>query len=221
MSYIKIQLPPIEVQEEIVRELEQYLKIINGAKQVVDNYKPVIDIDPNWEMKELSDVYFENLDSKRKPVTKSVRTNGEYPYYGALGIVDYVEEYIFNEPLLLISEDGANLITRNTPIAFSVDGTTWVNNHAHILKFNSLITQKYIENYINQIDISKFVTGSAQPKLNQQNLNLIPIPIPPLEIQQSIVERIESERQIIEGNKKLIEIYSKKIQDRINKIWGE
>jgi type I restriction enzyme M protein len=217
----KIPLPPIEDQEEIVRELEKYQKMIDGAKQVVDNYKPIMDIDPIWEMKKLSDVYFDNLDSKRKPVTKSVRTNGEYPYYGASGIVDYVEEYIFNEPLLLISEDGANLITRNTPIAFSVEGKIWVNNHAHILKFNSLITQKYIENYINQIDISKFVTGSAQPKLNQQNLNLIPIPIPPIEIQQSIVERIESERQIIEGNKKLIEIYSQKIQDRINKIWGE
>jgi type I restriction enzyme M protein len=216
-----IPLPPIEVQQEIVRELEQYQKIIDGAKQVVDNYNPVIDINPSWEIKELGDVYLENLDSKRKPVTKSVRTNGEYPYYGASGIVDYVEEYIFNEPLLLISEDGANLITRNTPIAFSVDGKIWVNNHAHILKFNTPITQKYIENYINQIDISKFVTGSAQPKLNQQNLNLIPIPVPSMEIQQSIVERIESERQIIEGNKKLIEIYTQKIQDRINKIWGE
>jgi type I restriction enzyme M protein len=218
---IEIPLPPIKDQEEIVRELEQYQKIVDGAKQVVDNYNPVIDIDPSWEIMELGDVYLENLDSKRKPVTKSVRTNGEYPYYGASGIVDYVEEYIFNEPLLLISEDGANLITRNTPIAFSVDGKIWVNNHAHILKFNSLITQKYIENYINQIDITKFVTGSAQPKLNQQNLNLIPIPIPPIEIQQSIVERIEGERQIIEGNKKLIEIYTQKIQDRINKIWGE
>ena len=218
---IEIPLPPIKVQEEIVHELEQYQKIIDGAKQVLDNYKPIIDIDPSWEMKELGDVYLENLDSKRKPVTKSVRTNGEYPYYGASGIVDYVEEYIFNEPLLLISEDGANLITRNTPIAFSVDGKIWVNNHAHILKFNTPITQKFIENYINQIDISKFVTGSAQPKLNQQNLNLIPIPVPSLEIQQSIVERIESERQIVEGNKKLIEIYTQKIQDRINKIWGE
>jgi type I restriction enzyme M protein len=220
LKEIEIPLPPIEDQEEIVRELEQYQKIIDGAKQVVDNYKPVIDIDPNWEIKELGDVYLENLDSKRKPVTKSERTNGEYPYYGASGIVDYVEEYIFDEPLLLISEDGANLITRNTPIAFSVDGKIWVNNHAHILKFNTPITQKFIENYINQIDISKFVTGSAQPKLNQQNLNIIPIPVPPIEIQQSIVERIDSERQIIEGNKKLIEIYSQKIQDRINKIWG-
>jgi len=172
-------------------------------------------------MKELVEVYDENLDSKRKPVTKSGRTNGDYPYYGASGIVDYVEEFIFDEPLLLISEDGANLITRNTPIAFSVEGKIWVNNHAHILKFNNFITQKFIENYINQIDISNFVTGSAQPKLNQQNLNLIPIPLPQIEIQQSIVERIESERQIIEGNKKLIEIYTQKIQDRINKIWGE
>lgn len=218
---VEIPLPPLEVQEEIVRELELYQKIIDGAKQVVDNYKPVIDIDPSWEMKELGEVYDQNLDSKRKPVTKSVRTNGEYPYYGASGIVDYVEEYIFNEPLLLVSEDGANLITRNTPIAFSVEGKIWVNNHAHILKFNNFKTQKFVENYINQIDISNFVTGSAQPKLNQQNLNLIPIPLPSIEIQQSIVERIESERQIIEGNKKLIEIYTQKIQDRINKVWGE
>jgi len=186
----------------------------------VDNYKPVIDIDPSWEMKELGEVYSENLDSKRKPVTKSVRANGEYPYYGASGIVDYVEDFIFNEPLLLVSEDGANLITRNTPIAFSVDGKIWVNNHAHILKFINQVTQKYVENYINQIDISNFVTGSAQPKLNQKKLNLIPIPMPPIDIQQSIVERIEGEKQIIEGNKKLIEIYTQKIQDRINKIWG-
>lgn len=217
---IEIPLPTIEVQEEIVKELEQYQKIIDGANQVVDNYKPVIDIDPSWEMKELGEVYNENLDNKRKPVTKSVRTNGIYPYYGASGIVDYVEDFIFNEPLLLISEDGANLITRNTPIAFSVDGKIWVNNHAHILKFDNYTTQKYIEGYINQIDISNFVTGSAQPKLNQQNMNIIPIPLPPIEIQQSIVKRIESERQIIEGNKKLIEIYTQKIQDRINKIWG-
>ena len=217
---IEIPLPTIEVQEEIVKELEQYQKIIDGANQVVDNYKPVIDIDPSWEMKELGEVYNENLDNKRKPVTKSVRTNGIYPYYGASGIVDYVEDFIFNEPLLLISEDGANLITRNTPIAFSVDGKIWVNNHAHILKFDNYTTQKYIEGYINQIDISNFVTGSAQPKLNQQNMNIIPIPLPPIEIQQSIIKRIESERQIIEGNKKLIEIYTQKIQDRINKIWG-
>lgn len=218
---LEIPLPPIEVQEEIVRELEQYQKIIDGAKQVVDNYKPIIDIDPSWEMRELGDVYNENLDNKRKPVTKSVRTNGIYPYYGASGIVDYVEDFIFNEPLLLISEDGANLVTRNTPIAFSVDGKIWVNNHAHILKFDNYTTQKYVEVYINQINISNFVTGSAQPKLNQQNMNIIPIPLPPIEIQQSVVERIESERQIVEGNKKLIEIYTQKIQDKINKIWGD
>ena len=217
----EIPLPPIEVQEEIVRELEHYQKIIDGAKQVVDNYKPIIEIDPSWEMRELGEVYNENLDNKRKPVTKSVRTNGIYPYYGASGIVDYVEDFIFNEPLLLISEDGANLITRNTPIAFSVDGKIWVNNHAHILKFDNYTTQKYVEGYINQIDISNFVTGSAQPKLNQQNMNIIPIPLPPIQIQESIVEQIESERHIVEGNKKLIEIYTQKIQDRINKIWGD
>jgi type I restriction enzyme M protein len=216
-----IPLPPLEIQKEIVEELEQYQKVIDGAKQVVDNYKPHIDIDESWEKIELGDIYKENLDNKRKPISKNKRISGDYPYYGASGIVDFVNDYIFDEPLLLISEDGANLISRNTPISFSVDGKIWVNNHAHILKFTNHTTQKFIENYINQIDVSKYVTGSAQPKLNQHNLNKILVSLPPKELQKSIVEKLQEERKIVEGNKKLIEIYTQKIEDRINKIWGE
>lgn len=217
---LKIPLPPLSVQEEIVAEIESYQKIIDGAKLVVDNYKPRIEIDNNWEMVELKELY-KNLDGKRKPVTKSERADGIYPYYGASGIVDYVEGYIFDEKLLLISEDGANLLARSTPIAFSVEGKIWVNNHAHVLKFDSYDLQKYVEFYINSIDISQYVTGSAQPKLNQQSLNRMRIPLPLPETQQKIVSQIENEQKLVNANKELIAIYEQKIKDRIAKVWGE
>jgi type I restriction enzyme S subunit len=81
----------------------------------------------------------ENLDSMRKPIASGLREPGNIPYYGASGVVDYVKDYIFEEDLLLVSEDGANLLARKTPIAFSISGKSWVNNHAHVLKFNTYV----------------------------------------------------------------------------------
>ena len=169
-----------------------------------------------YEKVELGSIYI-NLDGKRKPITKSDRTAGIYPYYGASGIVDYVEDFIFDEDLLLVSEDGANLLARSTPIAFSVRGKIWVNNHAHVLKFEDKATQKYVEYFLNSIDISKYVTGAAQPKLNQQSLNSIEIPLPPLEIQQQIVTEIEGYQKIIDGAKQVVNNYKPTIS--INPDW--
>jgi type I restriction enzyme M protein len=216
---IQIPLPPLVIQEQIVAEIDGYQKIIDGAKMVVENYKPTITINPEWEMVELGGLY-KNLDGKRKPVTKSDRKEGIYPYYGASGIVDYVEDFIFDEELLLVSEDGANLLARSTPIAFSVRGKIWVNNHAHVLKFENIYTQKYIELYLNSIDISKYVTGAAQPKLNQQSLNRISIPFPSIDEQTKIVERIEKEQALVNANKQLIALFEQKIKDKINEVWG-
>ncbi|SJZ96215.1 N-6 DNA methylase [Anaerorhabdus furcosa] len=220
VKQIKIPLPPLSIQQEIVTEIESYQKIIDGARQVVDNYRLTIKVDPSWEIIKLGDIC-ENLDSKRIPITSSERNQGEYPYYGASGIVDYVDGYIFDEDLLLLSEDGANLITRVTPIAFSITGKVWVNNHAHVLKFQEKDTQKYIEFYINQMDISNYVTGAAQPKLSQGNLTRISIPLPPLETQQQIVAQITEEMAIVEQNKRLIEIFEQKIEDKMKEVWGE
>jgi type I restriction enzyme S subunit len=128
-----------------------------------------------------------NLDSKRRPVTKSAREAGSIPYYGASGIVDYVSDYIFDGDYLLVSEDGANLLARSTPIAFSISGKTWVNNHAHVLQFNTYAERRFIEIYLNSIDLTPYVSGAAQPKLNQANLNGIPVPVPPLEEQERTV----------------------------------
>ncbi len=129
----------------------------------------------------------ENLDSKRVPITKNKRSSGPYPYYGASGVVDHVGDYLFDEDLLLVSEDGANLLARTYPIAFSVSGKVWVNNHAHVLKFADMESQRFIEFYINSIPLDSFVSGMAQPKLNQRSLNSIPVPAPPLPQQRRII----------------------------------
>jgi restriction endonuclease S subunit len=174
---LQIPLPPLEVQKEIVAEIEGHQKVIDGARAVLDNYRPHIPIHPDWPKRQLGSIA-ENLDSRRVPITKGDRKEGLFPYYGASGIVDHVADYIFDEDILLISEDGANLLARSTPIAFSVSGKCWVNNHAHVLKFDNPATQKFVEVYLNSIPIEEFVTGAAQPKLNQQALNSIPTPIP-------------------------------------------
>jgi restriction endonuclease S subunit len=215
----EIPLPPISIQEEIVAEIEGYQKIIDGAKAIVTHYKPKIAIDPDWELVELGGLA-KNLDGKRVPITKADRDEGKYPYYGASGIVDYVADFIFDEDLLLISEDGANLIARVTPIAFSVSGKVWVNNHAHVLRFEEMATQKFVEYYLNSISLEPYITGSAQPKLNQKSLNSITIPLPDIETQRQIVAQIEKEQALVNANKQLIEIFEQKIKDRIAKVWG-
>ena len=149
------------------------------------------------EIKYLPDLS-ENLDSYRKPITAKDRIEGEIPYYGASGIVDYVKDYIFDEELLLVSEDGANLVMRSTPIAFSISGKTWVNNHAHVLRFKDRKLQAFVEYYLNSIDLSPYISGTAQPKLNQQMLNTIPIPVPSdgmIENTVAVLDRIVSIRK--------------------------
>lgn len=123
----------------------------------------------------------QNLDYKREPITSSERVKGKYPYYGASGIVDWVDNFIFDDDLLLVSEDGENLSARVTPIAFSIKGKTWVNNHAHVLKFNDLYMQNYVEYFFNQLDLTSKITGTAQPKFNQKALNETMLPIPSIE----------------------------------------
>ena len=207
---VQFPLPPLDVQKEIVAEIEGYQKVINGARAVLDNYRPHIPIHPEWPKRRI-DSLAENLDSRRIPITKGDRKEGPIPYYGASGIVDYVSDFIFDEDILLISEDGANLLARVTPIAFSVSGKCWVNNHAHVLKFDNHATQKFVEVYLNSISINEFVTGAAQPKLNQQALNSIPIPIPAdISVQQAIVAEIEAEQALVAASHDLIVRFEKR-----------
>lgn len=132
---------------------------------------------------ELCDV----LDYRRKPITKRDREAGEYPYYGATGILDYVAGYLFDEPLVLVGEDGAKWASgENT--AFGVAGKIWVNNHAHVLRpHRNVLLDNWLIYHINHLDLTEFVSGLTVPKLNQGRLREIPIPVPPLAEQQRIV----------------------------------
>lgn len=215
---ISIPIPPIKEQEEIVERLDKGFELIDSlketAKKNLDNAKELFqsvlreELSPKegWETKTFPQIS-ENLDSKRIPITKNVRTDGNIPYYGASGIVDYVSDFIFDDKLLLVSEDGANLLARTYPIAFSIEGKTWVNNHAHVLKFNNLTTHKFVELYLNHINLEDFISGMAQPKLNQTMLNKIPIPFPPIKEQEDIVNRLDRIKgycEELEGNYKRV-----------------
>ena len=202
LKKIRIPIPPQEIQEKIVQILDKFTdyvteltsELTSRKKQYsyyLDKLLSFEDEVYQVEWKTLGEVA-ENLDNMRKPVAKGGRSLGIYPYYGASGIVDYVDSFIFDGDYLLISEDGANLVVRKTPIAFSISGKTWVNNHAHVLKFDNIINQKFVNYYLNYLDLSPYITGAAQPKLNQQNLNNIKIPYPSLEIQSRIVQVLDN-----------------------------
>lgn len=193
---------PKKKQREIADTLDKVVEIINFRKQQLSKVDELVKSrfielfgDPvsnsmKWKMRRF-DSLCENLDSRRKPITASEREAGIYPYYGASGIVDYVAGYLFDEDILLISEDGANLLMRSTPIAFSVSGKVWVNNHAHVVRFEKMSMQKYIEVFFSLIDISDHITGSAQPKLNQAKLNAMMFPVPSMERLDVFLQFIE------------------------------
>ena len=152
-----------------------------------------------WIYKKLGEVC-EVLDSLRKPVTKKDRVTGIYPYYGASGVQDYVDSYIFDGRFLLVGEDGAKW-GASDKTAFIIEGKSWVNNHAHILKVSEEVNDRLIEYYLTFKDLSEYITGTIVPKLTQANLIKIPIPVPPLPEQERIVSELDLLSSIIEKKK--------------------
>lgn len=198
----EIPLPDINEQHEIATKLDKIDAIIAERQQQLELIDQAVksrfielfgdpETNPKGWTRQRLDQICENLDSRRVPITSTDRKAGNYPYYGASGIVDYVKDYIFDEDILLISEDGANLVMRSTPIAFSVSGKVWVNNHAHVVRFESKATQKYIEICFALTDISGSITGTAQPKLNQAKLNAMMFCVPPIELQEQFATFVE------------------------------
>ena len=163
-----------------------------------------------WNTKSFSSVT-ENHDSKRIPLSKEERANLErkYDYYGASGVIDQVDRYIFDGKYLLIGEDGANLVTRSKPIAFIAEGQYWVNNRAHILTTSQDMVMEFLCYYINSISLLPYVTGSAQPKMTQAKMNTIPVPVPSIEEQIEIVQvlnnLIEKQEQASDAANQVIE----------------
>lgn len=210
-------LPPLSEQQRIVERIEELFAKLDEAKERLQEVADSFAVrkaailhkaftgeltkqwrrengvrDESWEEKKLSEIT-ENQDSKRIPLSKSQRDNMNriYDYYGASGIIDKVDDYIFEGKKLLIGEDGANLVTRSKDIAFIADGKYWVNNHAHILDVKDTVLLMYLCNYINNMDLIPYVTGSAQPKLTQAKMNNIKIFLPTLPEQHEIVRLID------------------------------
>lgn len=169
-----------------------------------------------WLLGEVLD----NYDYLRKPLSSMQRASfkGIYPYYGAQGIIDYVADYKCDGEYLLIAEDGENLSSRNAPIAQIAKGKYWVNNHAHIVKNNSHSDLHYICYLLNNLDIAGYVTGSAQPKLSQGNLNKIKIVLPTLPTQQKIASILSAYDRLIENNTRRIRLLEQ-MAENIYKEW--
>jgi len=151
------------------------------------------DVPEGWEVKALRHVLL-NQDYRRIPIAAVDRSDMEkvYPYYGASGIIDYVDNFIFDETLILVAEDGANLLSRSTPLAFLADGKYWVNNHAHILKLQQGDI-RYWASVLQNYDYTPLVTGAAQPKLTADHLGGILLPAPPLSEQTAIATYLDRE----------------------------
>lgn len=214
----------LAIQSEIVRILDKFTALtaeitaeITARKKQYNYYRDQLLSFDEGEVEWLPlSVLAKNLDAKRKPITSGLRVAGSIPYYGASGIVDYVKDYIFDGDFLLVSEDGANLLARNTPIAFSISGQTWVNNHAHVLKFDTYAERRYVEYYLNSIDLTTYISGAAQPKLNKKNLESIRIPNPSPEEKERIVSILDKfdalTNSITEGLPREIELRQKQYE---------
>ncbi len=149
---------------------------------------------PNgWEWVKFGEISF-NRDAERVPLSSDVRLGmqGNYDYYGASGVIDKVDSFIFDKTLLLIGEDGANLVNRSTPIAFLAHGKYWVNNHAHVIDGIDLRFLKYLEIFINSISLLPYITGTAQPKMNQAKMNEIKVSLPPENEMPRIVAKVDA-----------------------------
>ena len=213
----QIPLPPVVEQERIVEKLDALFRRIDDASnrlnQILTHSQALFAsaLDETFSpltgtslTKPFGEVVV-NHDGKRIPIKASERktTKGDYPYYGATGIIDYVDDYIFDGERLLISEDGANLVARKYPIAFIAAGKYWVNNHAHIVDAKPELTSNhYLETYFAWVNLDPYITGAAQPKLSQKKLNTIPVPLPPLKEQRRIVEHLDGLNERIQGLEK-------------------
>ena len=183
--------------ERIRAEKERLIKegkIKTGKKSAKTSDKPhyPFELPKGWCFTNIGELLI-NRDGERKPVSSAIRSkqsNKIYDYYGAAGVIDKIDDYLFDEKLLLIGEDGANLLSKSKNNAFFAEGKYWVNNHAHVLDATDKNLLEYVAIVINAIKLDDYITGSAQPKLSQDNLNKIPIVLPPLSEQKRIMEAI-------------------------------
>ncbi len=204
---LKVPVPPLPEQQKIAKILSTWDKAISTTERLIENStqqkkalmqqlltgkKRLLDesrkrFESEWEVAPLKDcVTF--LNGMRKPIKQEDRADiqGQYPYFGATGIIDYVNDYIFDDELILLGEDGENILSRVVPHVFMVSGKIWVNNHAHVMKANKDKNSEFLCIYLESLDYKKFNSGSAQPKINKAVCEKIPVHFPSLDEQNKI-----------------------------------
>lgn len=211
----------IALQEEFIDELKSYKQsviteaVTRGLNSNVKFKDSGIDwigkIPEGWEVIKVG-FLFDNLDYLRQPISAELRerNNPQYDYYGASGVIDKIDHYNVEDKVLLIGEDGANLVLRNLPLIYKAEGRFWVNNHAHILKPKNNNDYNYMAHALEAANYRDYITGSAQPKLSQDNLQAVKLPVPPLTEQKQIADYLDNKCTEIDS---LIAIKQQKIEE--------
>ena len=225
--------------DEAIAQQQRMIDLLNERKKIIINHAVTKGFRPNvklvetginwigsmpehWRLMQLR-YTVTNHDNLRQPITadQRERTNPQYDYYGASGVIDRIDHYNVDDKVLLIGEDGANLVLRNLPLVYKAEGKFWVNNHAHILKPKDN-DYEFMALVLEAADYTLFLTGSAQPKLSQSNLNSVKLPIPPIEEQREIVKTIEplleKINQSIAQQTRMIEYLEERKQIIINDV---
>ena len=238
---IAIPLPPLQIQEQIVAEIDGYQKIIDGAKMVVDNYKPSINIKPEWEMVELGEIAtvisgfsFSSGDFKDNESVKSVKITN-------VGVNKFVEtnkdclplKYLTTHSKFIVNKGDIVIALTRTVISEGLKvcvvcsnyDNSLLNQRVAAIKDKGLGNINFIYNYLRSDKVKDYVLSNVvtnmQPNLSIKDLEKLPIPTPTIEEQKEIMRGFETEQKIVEGNKQLIKIYKQKIQNRIAQVWGE
>lgn len=225
--------------DEAIAQQQRMINLLNERKKIVINHAVTKGFNPNVKYKETGIAWIgaipehwqlmqlrytaTNHDNLRQPITADQRDRNDpqYDYYGASGVIDRIDHYNVDDKVLLIGEDGANLVLRNLPLVYKAEGKFWVNNHAHILKPRGN-DYDFMALVLEAADYTLFITGSAQPKLSQANMNAVKLPIPPIEEQREIVAgikpKLEKLDSFIEQHSSMVSFLQERKQIIINDV---